>query len=434
MPRTMSDPRTESRFRAGLRWTIALILILYGFAKLNGSQFTVLDSELDRPMGEVSGFWLTWYYFGYSAVYGSLIAVAQIAGALLLTSRRWWLAGGLLLLPIVGNIVLVDLFYGVDAGATVMAVLLLAGLIYLLAPRARRLIDQVRMDVPRSRAVAPWAARAAILLAAFGATWWIANVNNRRPTAIDGVWDAVVAEGEAHGVDRVFFERNRAHMAVFRDASGDHATRHFEVGESGTVRIWSEWLRKGDLLYEGAVEPDGTLRLAAATSATGARGDLILHRRTGDDLHRRTGGDPMLEPRTTAMNQATGTFDVTLTPRSEDEEAGGTTLGRASIEKRFHGDLEGTAVGEMLTAIAAVDGSAGYVAIERVTGTLHGRRGSFVFQHSGTMARGTQELVLAVIPDSGTGELEGLSGTMQIRIEGGRHFYQFDYALGSTAP
>jgi hypothetical protein len=88
----------------------------------------------------------------------------------------------------------------------------------------------------------------------------------------------------------------------------------------------------------------------------------------------------------------------------------------------------------MLTAITAVDGSAGYVPIERVTGTLRGRHGSFAFQHSGTMARGTQELVLSVIPDSGTGELEGLSGSMRIRIEGGRHFYEFDYALESTAP
>lgn len=125
---------------------------------------------------------------------------------------------------------------------------------------------------------------------------------------------------------------------------------------------------------------------------------------------------------------ATGTFDVQLTPQATDS-ADGSTLGRMSIAKQFHGDLEGSSEGEMLTATTNVDGSAGYVAIERVTGTLHGRRGTFVLQHSGTMARGSQHLSITVVPDSGTDELLGIVGTMGITIADGAHSYDFQYSL-----
>jgi hypothetical protein len=100
-----------------------------------------------------------------------------------------------------------------------------------------------------------------------------------------------------------------------------------------------------------------------------------------------------------------------------------------SLAKRFHGDLEGTSQGQMLAAATAVKGSAGYVAIELVTGALGGRRGSFVLQHSGTMTRGTPQLTIAVVPDSGTDELAGLQGRMTITIEGGAHSYELDYSL-----
>lgn len=126
--------------------------------------------------------------------------------------------------------------------------------------------------------------------------------------------------------------------------------------------------------------------------------------------------------------RATGTFDVTLTPETPADDVPG-TIGRMSIEKRFHGDLVGTSVGEMLAAMTAVDGSAAYVAIETVTGTLHGRSGTFVLQHSGTMARGAQRLSVRVVPDSGTGELGGLEGEMSIEIADGRHSYVFEYTL-----
>src|SRR5437588_446218 len=110
--------------------------------------------------------------------------------------------------------------------------------------------------------------------------------------------------------------------------------------------------------------------------------------------------------RDTAMTaRASGTFDVKVTPQAPEDKAEGTTLGRMSIDKELHGDLEGTSKGEMLTAGTPVQGSAGYVAIERVSGTLHGRRGTFVLQHTGTMTRGAPRLSITVVPDSGTGEL-----------------------------
>jgi Protein of unknown function (DUF3224) len=129
---------------------------------------------------------------------------------------------------------------------------------------------------------------------------------------------------------------------------------------------------------------------------------------------------------------ASGTFEVNLNPQTPDDKTEGATLGRMSIDKQFHGDLEATSKGEMLTAVTSVKGSAGYVAIERVSGTLHGRSGSFVFQHSGTMTRGTQQLSITVVPDSGTDQLMGLAGKMAIKIADGKHSYDFEYTLAET--
>ena len=126
---------------------------------------------------------------------------------------------------------------------------------------------------------------------------------------------------------------------------------------------------------------------------------------------------------------ASGPFDVKLNPQSSEEDADGTGLGRLSIDKQFHGDLEATSKGEMLSAGTSVKGSAGYVAIERVRGTLQGRTGTFILQHSGTMTRGAPQLTISVVPDSGTGGLEEISGTMTINIVNGKHFYEFDYVL-----
>jgi hypothetical protein len=123
--------------------------------------------------------------------------------------------------------------------------------------------------------------------------------------------------------------------------------------------------------------------------------------------------------------RATGTFDVRLNPQPADESG----IGRLTIDKQFHGNLEGTSKGHMLAYSTEVQGSAGYVAMERVTGTVGGRSGSFVLQHSATMTRGEPLLVLTVVPDSRTAALAGLSGKMAITIVDKKHFYEFEYTL-----
>ena len=134
------------------------------------------------------------------------------------------------------------------------------------------------------------------------------------------------------------------------------------------------------------------------------------------------------------MTRAIGTFEVKLTPQPADDYADGGSLGRLTIDKTFRGDLRGTSKGQMLSAMAQVKGSAGYVAIERVSGTLGGREGSFVLQHSGTMNRGVGTLVLGVVPDSGTEGLAGIAGTMAIIIVEGKHSYEFEYEFSEITP
>ena len=131
-------------------------------------------------------------------------------------------------------------------------------------------------------------------------------------------------------------------------------------------------------------------------------------------------------------DHATGTFEVKVEQQGELDKAAGSALGRMSLDKQIHGQLEGTSKGQMLTAGTDVKGSAGYVAIERVTGTLNGKSGSFVLQHSGTMNRGAFHLSITVVPDSGTGQLVGLTGTMNITVADGKHSYEFEYTLPTT--
>ncbi len=126
---------------------------------------------------------------------------------------------------------------------------------------------------------------------------------------------------------------------------------------------------------------------------------------------------------------ASGTFEVNLNAQPPVDGVGDATVSRLSIDKRFSGDLDATSKGEMLAAGTEVKGSAGYVAIERVIGSLHGRTGSFVLQHRGVMTRGVPELSISVVPDSGTGQLIGLSGTMTIQVADGEHSYDLAYTL-----
>ena len=129
------------------------------------------------------------------------------------------------------------------------------------------------------------------------------------------------------------------------------------------------------------------------------------------------------------MARASGQFDVKLTPQAADDVTG-TSIARMTIEKQFHGELEGSSKGQMLAISTAVDGSAGYVAMEKVEGKLHGRQGTFALQHIGTMNRGAQDLRIMVVPDSGTDQMTGIAGTMSITIDkDGKHFYDFEYTL-----
>jgi hypothetical protein len=127
---------------------------------------------------------------------------------------------------------------------------------------------------------------------------------------------------------------------------------------------------------------------------------------------------------------ARGTFDAKISPQPPQDNVGDPTVVRMSLDKQFHGDLEGTSKGQMLTAGTDVKGSAGYVAIERVSATLGGRNGTFALQHNGTMTRGEPQLTITVVPDSGTGQLVGLVGKMSITIAAdGTHAYGFEYTL-----
>jgi hypothetical protein len=144
-----------------------------------------------------------------------------------------------------------------------------------------------------------------------------------------------------------------------------------------------------------------------------------------DDARLRAQKDPAMP----SMTQAKGAFDVKVVPQGAGDTAEGIALGRMSIDKQFHGDLEATSKGEMLTSRLESNGSAAYVAIERVIGTLSGKPGSFALMHQGLANKERQHLVVTVVPDSGTGQLTGLSGTMTITIVDTKHLYELSYSL-----
>jgi hypothetical protein len=127
---------------------------------------------------------------------------------------------------------------------------------------------------------------------------------------------------------------------------------------------------------------------------------------------------------------AKGTFEVKVTPLAAEENIGDPTIGRLSLEKTFIGDIAGTSKGQMLGSQGETEkDTGGYVAMERITGTLNGKKGGFSLQHHGTMGGGKFEMNVYVVPGTGTGELAGIAGTMKIKIEGGKHFYELDYTL-----
>ena len=133
------------------------------------------------------------------------------------------------------------------------------------------------------------------------------------------------------------------------------------------------------------------------------------------------------EAKPATMRTVEGAFHVKMTPESQDGEA--VKRGRMKLEKTYDGPLDAVATGEMLTVMTPVEGSAVYVAVETVTGSLEGREGSFALSHRGVMDRGRQSLTIEIVPDSGSGELAGIAGSMSIRIDDGKHFYTLEYSL-----
>jgi hypothetical protein len=151
-------------------------------------------------------------------------------------------------------------------------------------------------------------------------------------------------------------------------------------------------------------------------------------------MHAQTNSKPSTSTKKAATSlHATGPFEVKIDPQPPDEKGGGAAIGRMLLDKQFHGDLEATSKGTMLAAgTGAKNSSGGYVALEIVTGSLKGRTGTFVLQHSATMNRGVPNLSVTVVPDSGTGQLTGLAGKMNIIIADGKHTYDFEYTLPET--
>ena len=254
-----------------LRYYAAWILLGYGFAKLMGAQFTVLDSQLARPMGEVSGFWLTWYYFGYSPVYSAMVALVQIAGAVLLCFRRTALFGALILLPVMVNIVCIDVWvigWRLESDALRNAIYVLAALLAILAFHGKGLWSFFlrQKDGPGLFATArPWmlalqmAVAGGMLAYAAHEGYWLANVNNRAPTPIDGAWRVTSMEPAVpEAPDWIYFEYNRAFMTIFQYPGGRQEMHDFRVDPAQkTLAISQEWLTQGAEIFKGGWERNG---------------------------------------------------------------------------------------------------------------------------------------------------------------------------------
>lgn len=267
------------------RYVAAMMLLTYGFAKITGAQFSILDSELDKPMGHVSGFWLTWYYFGYSPIYSHAIAAIEIAGALALTFRRTALLAACALLPIAVNIVLVDLAYGVDLGGLLAALIVTACLAVVVAHHREQLRALLISSDAPSRTAGAGVVRVAMVLGAALFMYWIAHHNNRAPTPLDGRWQVLSgsyrAPDEAQPLSHIYFELNRAHMCVLRFGDRWSRAHHFLIdGTTRTIGVWRNWNRQTrdeDKLFTGTYELDGDgTRLVLRGRFTGSQGPSVL--------------------------------------------------------------------------------------------------------------------------------------------------------------
>jgi hypothetical protein len=250
------------------RYLVSFLIITYGFAKLNGSQFNVLDSELDKPMGKVDAFWLVWYFFGYSHVYSTFIALTQVLGGVLLMFRRTTLLGACVLLPVIANIIMVDIFFNVASAAWMNAFIILGALLFIVMQHRRELLNlfwfkQNEVFPQTGRHIALSVTKAIVclllILIPYGITYWAANYNNRRPTPIDGTWELVESSGDVIGAripPTIFFEHNHAYMAVFKFGPQQYEQHHFRVDKDAQkVTIWERGGRdRGKELFNGTFD------------------------------------------------------------------------------------------------------------------------------------------------------------------------------------
>ncbi|MGW0807213.1 hypothetical protein [Nonomuraea sp. NPDC002799] len=287
MTRTPDDetasPTHRHFFYPLCRWTAAVILLQYGFAKIFGAQFTVLDSELDKPMGTVSGFWLTWYYFGYSPVFGNLIALLQVGLGLALAFRRTALLGAAGTAPLLAGITVLNLSYGIALDAMLIALIGAGCATYLLWQHRRDLVavfwndqNQVAPSARRTRPRWAHAVLVALLLAIpASCSYYVANYNNRLPTPLDGTWDVTAGAFQPSGLpgpaERVYFEHNRAYQLVLRSGQ-TWQTHHFEIDPAtGTISVWRTWLTKGEQLLSGLYDLTGGRLVITATDLASGR-------------------------------------------------------------------------------------------------------------------------------------------------------------------
>ncbi len=274
------------------RYFAAFMLLMYGFAKVNGSQFTVVDWVLDEPLGEVSGFWLTWHYFGYSTGYKFFIALTEIGGGILLLFRRTTLIGSLMMLGVMVNIVLIDIFFQINLGALLMAILITCSLLVIIGHHWDELVDLFWMkqnsafgpgSAKRSIQITKWVVRSVIIVIPIIFTYYLAHHNNRSPTPIDGTWQVEQVDGEVDREnlpDRIYFEYNRAYQSRFRYSDSLSHDLHFIVDvEEGKLDIWEGWLRKDAKLFSGNYELQvDTLRITGMFDQKGDEADILLSR------------------------------------------------------------------------------------------------------------------------------------------------------------
>ena len=263
------------------RYFVAFLIITYGWAKLMGSQFTVLDSELDKPMKMVSGFWLTWYYFGYSFFYGNLLGILQIVCGFLLLYRKTVLLATCVLFGILGKIILIDIFYGVDLGALLTAFFIELGVIVILSFHRKELLDLFWTSQNSVFKAAKNSNKVRLIKIALVAAFVILppTALTILPIIIIGFRQKLTELGKSSvpqfqspatdkPLTKIYFEHNRAFMTVFKFGDDKWKTHNFEIKpETKEINIWEKWLNKDKEIFVGKYQLtneklilDGTLK------------------------------------------------------------------------------------------------------------------------------------------------------------------------------